>query len=97
MVIAEFDLGYNKDNIIEVACNGNLDAQEEMVSQYLYDGKFFDDSPDWDKALFWLNKAAQNNSIFSQRCLKRLQENPKDRTFGGMRPTSKKLMLNEEA
>ena len=97
MIITELDLGYNRDNIFDVAQNGNVSAQEAIATQYLYDGVLFDDSPDWDKALYWLKKAAKNKSIFAQRCLKRLEKSPDDKTFGGMCATSKKLINNEDA
>ena len=60
----KYNFNWDESSIVNAACAGDVEAQEEMVSQYLYDGEFFDDSPDWDKALFWLNKAAQNNSMF---------------------------------
>jgi hypothetical protein len=97
MVITEFDLGYNKGNIIEVACNGNLDAQETVAFQYLSNKSFFDDTPDWDIGMYWLKKASENGSIFATRCLDRIKKNPEDRTFGGIHPTANQLLINEDS
>jgi|APSaa5957512622_1039677.scaffolds.fasta_scaffold29346_1 hypothetical protein len=92
----KYSLDWNKDNIIEIAHGGNLDAQETIAFKYLDDDNFFEDSPNWGKAIYWLNVSAKNGSLFAFRCLQSLKRNPEDLTFNGKHPTSSRL-LNDQS
>ena len=94
MILTESELGYNKKNVIEIAHNGGLSAQEAVAFHYLCGSPLLDDNPDWNVGLHWLKKASENGSIYAARCLDRIKKNPKDRTFGGISPTASQLLIN---
>ena len=92
MIITEYELGYNRENIVQKANEGNVTAQKDLAGGYLSDNNALIKNVDWDKGLYWFRRAAENGSFWAFRCLKSLKENPEDRTFGGKFPTSKKLL-----
>ena len=92
MLITEYDLGYNSENIVIKANEGNVTAQEDLARGYLSDNNTLVKSVDWDRGLYWFRRAAENGSLTAFRRLKYLKENPGDRTFRGTFPTSKKLL-----
>lgn len=47
MIITEYELGYNRENIVQKANEGNVTAQEDLAHGYLSDNNALVKSIDW--------------------------------------------------